>query len=514
MNKLFVSLLIVLASVGVLAYSGRCHPSLLAQRQHLTPGTVDALDNSPPLVAFTTVALGGFRGLLADVLWLRAMRMQDEGNYFELVQLSDWITKLEPKFAAVWAYHAWNMAYNVSVLFTEPEDKWRWVMHGIDLLRSDGLRFNPGEAALYWELGWLYQHKIGQDLDQAHAYYKQQLAHSMSLYLPNGNADDLQHLISAAANREDLEALPGMAPWLQTQQEAGSDVWSPAFLEEVSRSPQRREHLVASPQGTRLLHHLRRVGMLTTLKMDPDVMLRLDTDFGPLDWRLPQAHGVYWSQQGLRHAENAFDRLRMERMTFQSMVDAFLRGRAFYDLQGNLTPVPNLDLLPNLLRTFDRVAEAQPDNITVQTARRTFLRKAVLTLHSYNHIAQAGEIYDRMVALYPDEAHPAGLNTYLVTVWLAQGDRLDPDQAMVLVESTLMEAYWSYALGDEERSKGLTLQAELVWQHFMKDLTGEGHAERVGLPPFPQLKQQALQRLISLQTDEMIRNRLQAMTES
>ena len=32
----------------------------------------------PPMVAFTTVALGGFRGLLADLLWLRAGALQDE----------------------------------------------------------------------------------------------------------------------------------------------------------------------------------------------------------------------------------------------------------------------------------------------------------------------------------------------------------------------------------------------------------------------------------------------------
>ena len=44
----------------------------------------------PPLLAFTTVALGGFRGILADLLWLRAARMQEQGRFLELVQLSEW----------------------------------------------------------------------------------------------------------------------------------------------------------------------------------------------------------------------------------------------------------------------------------------------------------------------------------------------------------------------------------------------------------------------------------------
>src|SRR6266853_1021609 len=110
---------------------------------HLHQSRGEPLENSPPLVAFTTVALGGFRGIIADVLWLRATELQKDGKYFELVQLADWITKLEPRFAQVWAFHAWNMAYNVSVLFNDPPDRWRWVRQGIVLLRDEGLKYNP-----------------------------------------------------------------------------------------------------------------------------------------------------------------------------------------------------------------------------------------------------------------------------------------------------------------------------------------------------------------------------------
>ncbi len=39
------------------------------------------IKNAPPLVAFTTVALGSFRGLLSNFLWLRAMALKDEGKY-------------------------------------------------------------------------------------------------------------------------------------------------------------------------------------------------------------------------------------------------------------------------------------------------------------------------------------------------------------------------------------------------------------------------------------------------
>src|SRR5512143_2300682 len=97
---------------------------------------------APPVLVFTTVALGGLRGLIANALWVRAMDLQDEGTFFEKVQLADWITKLQPHFVHVWLVQAWDMAYNISVKFDDPRDRWLWVQRGMDLLR-EGLRYNP-----------------------------------------------------------------------------------------------------------------------------------------------------------------------------------------------------------------------------------------------------------------------------------------------------------------------------------------------------------------------------------
>ena len=79
------------------------------------------------MLAFTTVALGGFRGLISNALWIRANDLQDEDKFFEMAQLADWITKLEPHFVQVWLVQAWNMAYNISVKFKDYPDRWRWV---------------------------------------------------------------------------------------------------------------------------------------------------------------------------------------------------------------------------------------------------------------------------------------------------------------------------------------------------------------------------------------------------
>lgn len=117
--------------------------------------------------------LGGFRGIAAEVVWFKADRLQAEGRFAEMAQLSAILTHLEPQTPEVWAYAAWNLSYNIAVSVTRPEDRWRWVDAGLRLLRDDGLRINPDEPTLYYELSLLYLMKIGGKLDEAAPYYRE-----------------------------------------------------------------------------------------------------------------------------------------------------------------------------------------------------------------------------------------------------------------------------------------------------------------------------------------------------
>ena len=247
MNKTITILLIALAAA--LALAGKMNMKLLEMRStaHLTQAP--PTQNMPPGVAFTTVALGGFRGLLADFLWMRAGTLQDEGRYFELVQLSDWIARLQPRSPPVWAYHAWNMAYNVSALMTDPAERWRWVRNGIALLRDEGLAANPGSARLHQDLAWIFLHKLGTDSDSAAAYYRAQLA---------------------------------------AEVDAGAVHFDPALVQQIEK------------------------------------------EFGPLDWRTPQAQAIYWAMAGLPFARTDFDDLALRRTVYQALLRRIALGDRQY----------------------------------------------------------------------------------------------------------------------------------------------------------------------------------------
>ena len=116
------AVMLALAAVLLVGVS-RVQRALNVDRERLGLTRIDPLDNAPPVLAFTTVALGGFRGLIANALWIRANDLQDADKFFEMAQLADWITKLEPHFVMVWVNQAWNMAYNISVKFKDFDDR-------------------------------------------------------------------------------------------------------------------------------------------------------------------------------------------------------------------------------------------------------------------------------------------------------------------------------------------------------------------------------------------------------
>ena len=128
--------------------------------------------SAPAMTEGALAAFGGIRSIVAEVVWFRADRLQDEGRYVELAQLASTLSYLEPHTPEVWSYAAWNLAYNISVMMPTHEDRWRWVNSAIVLLRDKGLVINPTESELYRELAWLFELKLGTDLDAAAPVYR------------------------------------------------------------------------------------------------------------------------------------------------------------------------------------------------------------------------------------------------------------------------------------------------------------------------------------------------------
>jgi len=129
-----------------------------------------------PLDQFAGAALmTGFRGIVADLLWLECDELWHRGEWHKLLPYYYFITRLQPRFVTVWAIGAWHMAYNVSHRVSvdaeipnaeRPLESARWVDRGIAFLK-EGLAYNADRFDLYFELGWTYYNKVNDSREAA-----------------------------------------------------------------------------------------------------------------------------------------------------------------------------------------------------------------------------------------------------------------------------------------------------------------------------------------------------------
>lgn len=243
---------------GCLAGAGftAAHVASAAGRYRLTYAD-RATDNDPPEVGLG-IALGAFRGLFVNMLWIRANYLKEEGKFHEAMTLARAITALQPHFPQVWVFHAWNMAYNISVSTQSPAERWNWVNRGIDLLRGDGIFYNPREMPVYRELGWIFLHKISGYTDESNQYYKRALAGEwtevlgepprLGIMMSEQNVADVRRYQASLAGRGAAWDMLEVSPGESMDRHRASLVYV-AWLADVERAPRSMSELTREDAG-------------------------------------------------------------------------------------------------------------------------------------------------------------------------------------------------------------------------------------------------------------------------
>jgi hypothetical protein len=465
MNARAKKIILLLMIVALLFASGRIQNSLNRDRATLGLTISEPLQDAPPVLALTTQALGGFRGLISNFLWMRANDLQINDQYFEAAQLADWITDLEPHFPQVWAFQAWNMAWNISVKFKDFSDRWRWVENGIQLLRDRGLRYNPDSTLLYQQLGWIFQDKMGNNLDDANGYYKQEWAKDMTTFFGD-NGTNFENLIH------------------------------PQTAEEKTNVLVLREKY----------------------KIDPAFAEKVNGEWGPLDWRLPEAQAIYWYAFGLEKAKGnpgkvkQSDLIQLRRGIYQSMLQAFHHGTIIANpFTHTVELAPNLALIPKVNDAYETEMREDPkDANQIGIPHRNFLRDAIYYLYENDHVAEAQKWFKYLGKKYPDKpildndpnSYPTNLTLDQYAVACVQEDVTETsrDATTEAVEGMLIRAYENLAIGQDDRYAGFRLLATKVYENYQGKMAKyKSDLKRVGLPPFKTLNQTALNRLLDPQ---------------
>jgi hypothetical protein len=155
-RKIVFALGILFLFVAMYPYKAFLHAE--ATRRDLGEATIGDVDTGSFMLKLAL--LGGARGIAANVLWMKAQELQRAQDWDKMRSTVNLITKLQPHFLQIWTYQSWNLAYNVSVEWDAPEDKYEWIKQGIKFVR-DGVSKNRTSPDLISDTAWYYYHKLG-----------------------------------------------------------------------------------------------------------------------------------------------------------------------------------------------------------------------------------------------------------------------------------------------------------------------------------------------------------------
>ena len=536
-------------AVGLLIAAGMQLDPINRQRQDMGL-IIDTPENIPPSLAFATIATGAFRGLVVDVLWMRADKLKDEGQFFDARQLAEWITILQPRFASVWEFQAWNMAYNISVAIpaTQPDQRWRWVRNGYELLRDEAIdKYKIKNITLYRELARIFQHKIGDVSDDAHKYYKLQLAMSMEPLLSSednqlGPQDNryFEALAEAPVSWQEIVSDPNVASLVKALKSADN-----TFSDDVEfvsnylslRQDSRRFNDEAGKtiddfRGTDALKKFdlfaKARQLRKTWKLDPVLMRDLNKTYGPidftdpnmhlpLDWRHPDSHAIYWGVKGLQIAareqshELDITETNTDRIVGHSLQNLFRNGKMFIrdmklqvPVEGSQEPQtqifkevflrPDLRMFDSYNKSVLAILEKYKDEkegtlVSLQNGHRNMLKNALLSFYQAGHKQKAQQIYDQLRKLYDLPDFKVPMVEFARKRFLEELETIGLNDAKEQVILLLRESYFLYAIRDDETSYGRENLAKEIHDYYQKKYLDEN---RIDLPDFKDLQYLAL----------------------
>lgn len=517
--------LLALLSLAVLfAATTRIEP-LAAQRKAYQLSLPPLPDEMAPSMLYTPMlALG--RAPLVDILWIRATKLKEAGRYFDALQLSQRICELQPKFAAVWAFQAWNMSYNISVTLKTPEERWRWVRNGFELLRDKGIPLNPNNTQLYRELAWIFFHKVGDFMDDWHYYYKLQFALLNEDILgepPEGFVGpgrvrgdyyrnyDYRPLAEAPSTVEALLEQSSVADFVERLKPFGFDATENGIFlgllssmrkgkivipETPDYEQEEREaallELMRDPEtaaARRALEYFWRAHRLRTeMKLDPARIVRLQEGLGvSLDYRLAESHALYWANLGIEMGTDKREvvdihKLNTNRIEFYCLQKMFHRGRMAMSPNSDLGEPPLLNpdmrVVPMLRKAFERDSkkyldfERKPDKAVSEnfkTGYVGFMRSAILRFHELGRNDEAKEMLDALSKAYPDPIYKGGLDGFIARQMVPDRELQDFRSTRARIEALIGRGLVRYGYDEDEEAVRYIARARQIYQMYQKN---------------------------------------------
>jgi hypothetical protein len=431
----------------------------------------------------------------------------------------------------------------VAIPSSRPEERWHWVKNGFELLRDKGIEYNPNAIILYRSLAWIFQHKISGVTDDVHKYYKLRLIMDVGPLVQPLTNEHFKSMAAAPRSLEELRSDEKLAQFLDqlraTDEKFADDKKFPIeFLRIFNNEEGFSEQAVLVMQDyaqtdvmTAMRDFCQAWELRNTWKFDIDLMIKLNEKYGPvtiekgvrepLNWEHPDAHAIYWAEKGLAEAgtqgvvgeDYEIDEINTDRIVFHSLQNLFRTGRLIVydavlpaeavesevgaeDTVGAAKYGKSLYTIPDL-RMFDSYNSAQIERIekysgedgagsrSLYTGHRNMLTNAVLAFYQAGHVKKAAQIYKDLQDRYPRPENSVPIEVFCRERIKEEFEGITIYDAMEACTTLLSEAYFRYAIYDDQEAMGKEQLARQVYDLYRKE---DFEGERVTLPSFSRLR--------------------------
>ena len=498
---------------------------------------------SDPQIVLLTHLLGGFKGLLVDAIWLRAGKLQLEEKFWELYQLYDWMGKLEPHLEKTWVFNAWNMSYNLVAELDDSEARWQWVQRGLDYLRKDGLKYNPQSAEIMRQISFIFHHKIGKESDLHHFYYKHRFALGMHAVMGDR---DMQDMKGASEAPEDLGVLLKDRDVAYALREfdlnpksmpvallgAGKGIFGmppsihAALFKKKAATTSYGEFLAVSEgrAARKVINYI----VAKTLREEYGmkhlaVAYALEKEFGSkFDWRLPDAHAMYWGKYAGLINPKYEKQIDYDRMVLYSMSQSFRRGRIAYMTAyvrppgkarfittWDFTKVRPLDELYTGMRVrypLDvPISEEARGSESIRDGHTQFLAEATFHLYFAGYQSQAAHYFNKSRKLYNKPADPnMTLEAYVIgRVEDFINEAGSYEKVKAFIQQLIYQSLFHYCTNEFDTARDTQQLAYRAWDAFSNydAATKEGRFHSpANLPTWHELRREIIRGIITGQT--------------
>ncbi len=201
-----------------------------------------------------------------------------------------------------------------------------------------------------------------------------------------------------------------------------SQVLENATLDPDAANIERFDQIVGvragNPAGAALLHFVQKKVLEEVYKLAPRKMADLIALFGPIDFRMVDAHSLYWLNEGLVRSQQTIndfgnDKTNTARLVFFSLHNLYLRNRMDFEPSGReinkayINFNPDLNFIEPMHRAFLSYAKGiDPDpeqkgvGGTFRSGHVNFLAEAIRLLYFAGRIEDASHYYNYLRSEY------------------------------------------------------------------------------------------------------------------